>query len=160
MVSNPDEATVRRNASNESGRDEIYVQPYPGPGGRQQVSAGGGTLPAWSRAGGELFFGGGSEERAARLMVVSVSEDGGLKVGTPRALFDIVPPVSFSATPLRGYDVSPDGKHFVAIEVLPPAAAAPAEVPRRAQLVRRAEGARRRRASRPVGAGANSTYLT
>lgn len=51
-------------------------------------------------------------------MVVSLSVDGGLKVGTPRALFDIVPPVSFSATPLRSYDVSPDGKHFVAIEYL------------------------------------------
>ncbi len=43
-------------ASNESNRSEVYVQPYPGPGPRQQVSVDGGTAPAWSRDGRELFY--------------------------------------------------------------------------------------------------------
>ena len=43
-------------ASNESGRREIYVQPYPGPGGKWQVSATGGDEPVWARNGRELFF--------------------------------------------------------------------------------------------------------
>jgi eukaryotic-like serine/threonine-protein kinase len=42
--------------SNESGVYEIYVRPFPGPGGRWQISAGGGTYPEWSRDGKELFY--------------------------------------------------------------------------------------------------------
>jgi serine/threonine-protein kinase len=43
--------------SNESGRDEIYVRPYPGPGGKWQISTGGGVFPLWSRTSHELFYG-------------------------------------------------------------------------------------------------------
>ncbi len=43
-------------ASNESGQSEVYVQPYPGPGPRQQVSTDGGTAPAWARDARELFY--------------------------------------------------------------------------------------------------------
>ena len=43
--------------SNESGRNEVYVQPYPGPGGKWQISTGGGVFPTWSRTARELFFG-------------------------------------------------------------------------------------------------------
>jgi serine/threonine-protein kinase len=42
--------------SNESGRNEVYVRPYPGSGGRWQVSLEGGTEPIWSRAGGEILY--------------------------------------------------------------------------------------------------------
>ncbi len=42
--------------SNESGVYEIYVRPFPGPGGRWQISVGGGTYPEWSRDGKELFY--------------------------------------------------------------------------------------------------------
>jgi Tol biopolymer transport system component len=41
--------------SDESGRYEIYVQPYPGPGGKYQISTDGGTEPVWNHKGGELF---------------------------------------------------------------------------------------------------------
>ena len=41
--------------TNESGRDEVYVMSFPGPGGRRQISIGGGNDPAWSRARHELF---------------------------------------------------------------------------------------------------------
>src|SRR4029453_14348139 len=41
----------------ESGREEIYVRPFPGPGGKWQISTGGGTNPTWSRTRHELFYG-------------------------------------------------------------------------------------------------------
>ncbi len=56
--------------SNETGRLEIYVQPFPGPGPKVQVSVGGGTLPRWRRDGSELFY--LAPDR--RLMAVSVSQ--------------------------------------------------------------------------------------
>ena len=43
-------------ASDETGRFEIYVRPFPGPGGRWQVSNGGGSFPVWSRKAHELFY--------------------------------------------------------------------------------------------------------
>ena len=42
--------------SNQSGRHEVYVQPYPGPGERHLISTNGGGQPAWSRNGSELFY--------------------------------------------------------------------------------------------------------
>jgi hypothetical protein len=42
--------------SNDTGNMEIYVRPFPGPGGKWQVSSGGGVFPIWSRNGKELFF--------------------------------------------------------------------------------------------------------
>ena len=42
--------------SDESGRFEIYVQPYPGPGGKWQISTEGGTEPVWNPNGRELFY--------------------------------------------------------------------------------------------------------
>ena len=39
--------------SDETGRDEVYVRPFPGPGGRSQISSGGGTEPRWSPTGRE-----------------------------------------------------------------------------------------------------------
>ena len=42
--------------SNESGRYEVYVEAFPHKGSKRQVSTDGGTLPAWSRKGNELFF--------------------------------------------------------------------------------------------------------
>jgi len=43
-------------ASNETGRSEVYVRPFPGPGGRQQISTAGGMQPTWSANEGEPFF--------------------------------------------------------------------------------------------------------
>ena len=44
-------------SSNESGRPEVYVQPFPGPGAKRLISTGGGTSPTWSRSKQELFYG-------------------------------------------------------------------------------------------------------
>jgi Tol biopolymer transport system component len=54
--------------SDESGRYEVYVQPYPGPGGKYQISTEGGTEPVWNRNGKELFYRSGD-----KMMTVEVT---------------------------------------------------------------------------------------
>lgn len=92
--------------SNESGRPEIYVQPYPGPGGKWMISTEGGESALWARGGREIFF--RSEDK---IMVVPVETQPTFKAGTPRMLFQ-------SANYLMGsnYDVAPDGQHFLMIK--------------------------------------------
>src|SRR5262249_25271693 len=76
--------------SNESGRSEVYVIPYPGPGPRQQVSNEGGTAPAWSHDGRELFYTTtstvGGQAVFTRMMVVPVQLKPTFTSGTPREL--------------------------------------------------------------------------
>jgi Tol biopolymer transport system component len=93
--------------SNESGRNEIYVVPYPGPGGKSQVSTDGGAQPRWNRNGRELFFRSGT-----KMMAVDVETGAAFRAGTARVLFEKV---------AGDYDVSPDGRRFL---MLKPAAAA------------------------------------
>lgn len=83
--------------SRQSGRGEIYVQPYPGPGGRLMVSTSGGVDPVWSPDGRELFFRHGAEMWSA-----PVSMADGLTVGTPRLLF--TRPYGRRAAPSYAYD--------------------------------------------------------
>jgi len=91
--------------SDESGRDEIYVQPFPGPGAKWLVSTDGGTDPVWSRDGGELFY-----RRGDQLMAVAVSRGAEFSAGPPRRLFELRFDVNNDGP---GYDVSPDGTWFV-----------------------------------------------
>ena len=95
--------------SRESSRDEIYVRPYPGPGGQWQISTDGGTEPAWNPKGRELFYRSGT-----RMMVVDVSTQPTFSAGKPKTLFE----GSFVPTPrsLANYDVSPDGQHFLMLK--------------------------------------------
>ena len=68
--------------SNESGRVEVYAQPFPGPGGKYQISTEGGRGPLWHRR--ELFYltpNGG-------MMAVDIAAEGALTAGTPRLLFE------------------------------------------------------------------------
>jgi serine/threonine-protein kinase len=94
-------------ASNESGKFEIYVQPYPGPGGKWQISTEGGMEPVWNPKGGELFYRNGN-----KMMVVDVETKSGFSVGKPRLLFDAG---SYSPTPATypNYDVSNDGRFLM-----------------------------------------------
>ena len=98
--------------SNESGRPEIYVQPYPGPGPKHQISSTGGTQPAWARNGRELFF---TVLRpntpAAGLMVVDIATSPTFTAGVPRTLESLV----HVNNPVRGYDVAPDGRRFITV---------------------------------------------
>jgi Tol biopolymer transport system component/predicted Ser/Thr protein kinase len=88
--------------SNEIGRNEIYVVPYPGPGGKSQVSTDGGTQPRWNRNGRELFFRSG-----AKMMAVGVETGAAFRPGTPRMLFE-----KFTSD----YDVAPDGRRFLMLK--------------------------------------------
>jgi hypothetical protein len=96
--------------SNESGREEVYVQPFPGPGGKWLISTGGGVYPLWARSGREIFF--RSEDK---MMGVPVEIQPTFKAGTPRVLFQ---GGSYLAgyLGLGTYDVAPDGQHFLMIK--------------------------------------------
>jgi serine/threonine protein kinase len=96
--------------SNESGRDEVYVQPFPGPGGKWMISTGGGYYPLWARNGREIFF--RSEDK---VMSVPVEMQPIFKAGTPRELFRNAGFIG-SYLGLGNYDVAPDGQHFLMIK--------------------------------------------
>jgi eukaryotic-like serine/threonine-protein kinase len=113
--------------SNASGRDEVYVQPYPGPGARQLVSLEGGTSPAWSPTGRELFFlSPPDREGRRRMMVADVRPGPTLGVGRPRLLFAFQqPPLLLACMWVRCYAVAPDGQGFYAVRMTPPAPVPP-----------------------------------
>jgi serine/threonine-protein kinase len=91
--------------SDESGRAEVYVQPFPGPGGKYPISTAGGTEPVWARSGGELFFRNGDQ-----MLAVTINAQPGFSASPPKILFA----GPFSRTTGRvTYDVSPDGQRFV-----------------------------------------------
>ena len=96
-------------SSDESGRREIYVRPYPGPGGKSQISAEGGQEPVWNPNGHELFYRSGS-----RMMAVDVDTLRGFSVGKPRMLFE--GPYLQTSGSFPYYDVSPDGRRFLMLK--------------------------------------------
>jgi len=107
--------------SNESGRNEIYVQPYPGPGGKWQISTEGGTEPAWNPNGRELFYRSGD-----KMMAAEITTQPGFVAGTPRMLFEgRYEPAPF---PISNYDVSPDGQRFLMVKPSEQAQAAPTQI--------------------------------
>jgi len=95
--------------SNESGRDEVYVQPFPGPGGKWQISVSGGAEPIWSHAGSEIFYRSGD-----KMMAVRLASGRGFSAETPHVLFEgrFVPTRRGEAA----YDVSPDDRRFVMVQ--------------------------------------------
>jgi eukaryotic-like serine/threonine-protein kinase len=95
--------------SNESGTNEVYVRPFPGPGGRWQISTGGGRFPLWSRDGRELFF----ETPDQHVMAASYTAKGdSFAAGKPR-MWPVVR--LHDANAFSTYDLAPDGKHLAAI---------------------------------------------
>jgi hypothetical protein len=106
-------------SSDESGRDEVYVQPFPGPGPRVRVSADGGDASAWGGDGAELFYVSlASPLQPPSMMVVPVKAMAAeLSAGTPRKLFDLPAGVGLS-NPNRAYDVTRDGQRFLMVRAL------------------------------------------
>jgi serine/threonine-protein kinase len=98
--------------SDESGRREVYVQTFPEPGSRRQVSTDGGSAPGWARSGRELFF-----RSDSRLMVVGVNPVTGA-TEKPRLLFD-VPGFTDQMDFTARYDVAPDDQSFIVITDTP-----------------------------------------
>ena len=104
--------------SPESGTSEVYVQPFPGPGEKHRISTAGGTSPAWSRNGRELFYlRQPSRASTSSMMTVDVSTTGDFKAGVPRLLFE---GPYLGSTPLRSYDVTADGQFIMSREQRPP----------------------------------------
>jgi serine/threonine protein kinase len=100
--------------SNESGRFEIYVQSFPGTGGKFQISANGGAQPRWNKNGKEIFY--VSLDSKMLAASVKLSPDGrSLETGIPVPLF----PVRIAGGPVPGaaylqqYAVSSDGQRFL-----------------------------------------------
>jgi serine/threonine-protein kinase len=93
-------------ASSESGNVEVWVRPFPGPGGRWQISKEGGTEPIWSKDGRQLFYRHGDQ-----VWVADVRTEGGFAPGKPRLLFQ--QRGSMPAEPVRSWDLWPDGQAFL-----------------------------------------------
>jgi len=107
--------------SNESGRSEIYVRSFLGPGGKWQVSTAGGSDPSWRADGKEIFY------RAAdqKLMGVEVATGQGFQAGTPKPLF----PATVQAGAARNkYLPAPDGQRFLLVAPLGREAMTPTSV--------------------------------
>jgi len=96
-------------SSNESGRWEIYVAPFPGPGGNWKVSSDGGSQPRWRRDGKELFY----MTPDGALMAVTVRETPTFDADTPKRLFSFRRREPVSTLDLYAYDVSADGQRFL-----------------------------------------------
>jgi Tol biopolymer transport system component len=92
--------------SNESGRPEVYAQPFPGPGERVRLSTHGGSQPRWRGDGGELFY----LDLGGRIMAVPVKVGTTLDPGAPVPLFQT--PIHDVAVNIDQYDVSKDGRRF------------------------------------------------
>ncbi|HSS43833.1 MAG TPA: hypothetical protein VLO07_00715, partial [Thermoanaerobaculia bacterium] len=96
-------------SSAESGRSEVYVTPFPGPGERVRVSTSGGRRPRWRRDGRELFYVSGDNDMiAAPIRLASEAQ-----VGAPQRLFRIDP------AGWRDYDVTGNGERFLVIVNVP-----------------------------------------
>ena len=97
--------------SNESGRDEVYVQSFPLSGAKFQISAGGGTEPQWRRDGTELFY--IAEDRTLIAVPIGLANSASepVQVGPPKRLLPV--PVLDTFIVGRSYEVSNDGQRFL-----------------------------------------------
>ena len=93
--------------SDASGRNEIYVQPFPGPGGKWQVSTAGGNEPWWRADGRELFY----LAPDSRLMSVEIKAGAVFEAGVPVALF----PMTATPDGWTRYAATGDGKRFLVV---------------------------------------------
>jgi serine/threonine-protein kinase len=105
-----------------SGRFEVYVRPYPGPGAPHQVSLDGGQSPAWDRRGGELYYlSGVGADGKRQMMVVDITTASAPRIGRPRTLFTFDNgEVNLACATVRCFDVAPDGQRFYGVKVRTP----------------------------------------
>jgi len=105
--------------SNESGKSEVYVRPFPNvDDGKTLISTAGGTRPAWARGGRELFY----LDADGFLTSVPVQTTGStITAGTPTKLLTTkyYGGATTRGNDLRGYDVSADGQRFLMIKDSP-----------------------------------------
>ncbi len=96
--------------SNDSGQNEIYLRPYPGPDRRWPVSTQGGTQPKWNPNGKEIFYRNGS-----KMMAVDVSTAANVTLSPPRVLFEATYAFGTGIT-IANYDVTRDGRRFLMVK--------------------------------------------
>jgi len=94
--------------SNESGRNEIYIRPFPAGEGRWQASVSGGTQPRWRSDGKELFY----VENNTKMMALPVSTERTPTLGRPLPLFESAD-LNVRGNVWPQYDVSADGQQFL-----------------------------------------------
>jgi Tol biopolymer transport system component len=96
--------------SDESGKFEVYVRPFPSAGGgKWLISSGGGYQPRWRRDGKELFF----FAAEGKLMSVDVTSGAPFQAGTPKFLFQASIFGGGATTDNHYWDAAPDGKGFL-----------------------------------------------
>jgi serine/threonine protein kinase len=91
--------------SDESGRQEVYVRPFPGPGAKSRISREGGMFARWRGDGREIFF----STSDGRIMAVDVKTGAAFEAGDPKLLFT----TRLRRSLAREYDVTPDGQRFL-----------------------------------------------
>ena len=97
--------------SNESGRDEVYVRPFPKVEGvARRISNDGATAPVWARDGSELYF----RSAAGDLVAVPVAYAPAFTIGRPQSLFRVTNRFRTSGN-AAAYDMHPDGRRFVMV---------------------------------------------
>ncbi len=97
--------------SQEQGRREIYIEPYPGPGGKHQIPSDGGTEPLWNPNGREIFYRVGD-----KLMAVDVTTEPSFSIGKPHELFERHYLANTDGLSRPNYDVSSDGRRFLMVK--------------------------------------------
>jgi Tol biopolymer transport system component len=97
--------------SNDSGRFEIYLKPYPGPGERIQISKEGGAEPMWGKESWELFY-----RNVAKVMVVKITPGTPIGIGQPQLLFE----KKFERSPgsRANFDVTPNGQRLLMVQLV------------------------------------------
>jgi serine/threonine-protein kinase len=93
--------------SDEAGHNEVFVQPFPGPGAKRQVSVGGGTSPVWGRQEGQIFY-----QRGTEIMAVSLGTGPSREPSPPRRVVGGVVPLTTN-TVMASWDLGPGGQGFV-----------------------------------------------
>jgi dipeptidyl aminopeptidase/acylaminoacyl peptidase len=98
--------------SNESGDNEVYVQPYPGPGEKIRLSTSGGTQPIWTTNGLELLYRSGTLENQ-QVFSMKIRSLSPFRADAPRLLFEAKARDYGNTSPIRGWDMTPDGQRFL-----------------------------------------------
>jgi serine/threonine-protein kinase len=100
--------------SSESGRCEVYVQAFPGPGRKLQISSEGGMEPLWARNGKQLFYRWGLLTN--QVWSVDVQTEPIFSASKPRLLFDLAG-YDYAGAMIRGWDISADGERFLMVKL-------------------------------------------
>jgi serine/threonine-protein kinase len=94
--------------SDESGREEVYVRAFPGPGGKMQISSDGGNEPVWAGNNRELFY-----RNQDLMMAVTITSEEPFRASRPQPLFEAS--YDDAGVASRGYDITPDGQSFIVV---------------------------------------------